>query len=484
MKKYFIYIQVLILSMVTVSCEDYLDVNTDPNNPTEVTPDLVLPTGQNYTAQYVSRDRGLNHLGNMFMYNWSQAAGFSWYNDEFLYLVTSSFYDQLFDDSYLRGLKQYQILTQLGPEFDNYKAIGMIMKAYHYQILVDLYGDVPYVEALGRSALATPAYNDAQEIYDDLIIQLSDAIQIIDAAAADAASVKPAGDDIMFGGNMTMWKQFANTVKIRILVRESDIAAKQAYITTEIAVIVAEGSGFIGGDVEVNPGYLNEEGKQNPYWNGFGASVDGTVTLTNDATCATQYVLDQYGVRNDPRIDFAFERPATGHLGVEQGITVDAAFSATFVSNIGPGITTDATMSTIIFTEAENNFNLAEAAFKGLYGGGTPDALYDAAVLASFTTLGSTGYGPYIALNSYASAANKLEAIITEKWVALNGINAEQTWFDYSRTGFPSGLPISALASTPDRPVRLFYPSSELSGNAVNVPTQKNAFNDKIFWGN
>jgi hypothetical protein len=77
-----------------------------------------------------------------------------------------------------------------------------------------------------------------------------------------------------------------------------------------------------------------------------------------------------------------------------------------------------------------------------------------------------------------------LEAIITEKWVALNGINAEQTWFDYSRTGFPSGLPISALASTPDRPVRLFYPSSELSGNTVNVPTQKDAFTAKIFWGN
>ena len=484
MKKYFIFIQVLILSLVAVSCEDYLDVNKDPNNPTEVTPDLVLPTGQNYTARYVSRDRGLNHLGNMFMYNWSQAAGFSWYNDEFLYLVTSSFYDQLFDDAYLDALKQYHLLTQLTPEFDNYKAIGMIMKAYHFQILVDLYGDVPYFEALGRSNLATPAYDDAQGIYDDLIIQLTDAIALIDVAAADPASVDPAADDIMFAGNMTMWKQFANTVKMRILVRESGLAAKQAYVTTEIAAIVSEGSGFIAADVAINPGYLNEEGKQNPYWNGFGASVDGTVTLTNDATCATQYVLDRYTARIDPRIDFAFERPATGHLGVEQGITVDAAFSATFVSNIGPGITTDATMSTIILTEAENNFNLAEAAFKGLYGGGTPDALYDAGVTASFSSLGATGIGPYLTLNSYASASDKLEAIITEKWVALNGINAEQTWFDYSRTGFPSGLPISALASTPDRPVRLFYPSSELSGNSVNVPTQLDAFNAKIFWGN
>src|SRR5688500_536289 len=124
----------------TTSCDDYLDVNTDPNNPTTVTPDLVLPAGQTYTAFYIHGDRRTNHLGNMFMYNWSESNGFSWYNDEFQYLVTTTFYATLFDQAYTRALKQYHLLTELEDvKFNNYIAVGKIMKAYHFQLLVDFY---------------------------------------------------------------------------------------------------------------------------------------------------------------------------------------------------------------------------------------------------------------------------------------------------------------------------------------------------------
>jgi hypothetical protein len=87
-------------------------------------------------------------------------------------------------------------------------------------------------------------------------------------------------------------------------------------------------------------------------------------------------------------------------------------------------------------------------------------------------------------LVGWASSSDKTEAIITQKWIAVNGITAEQSWFDYSRTGFPTGLPVSLLASTPDRPVRLYYVASEYSSNGDNVPTQPDAFDSKIFWAN
>ena len=64
------------------------------------------------------------------------------------------------------------------------------------------------------------------------------------------------------------------------------------------------------------------------------------------------------------------------------------------------------------------------------------------------------------------------------------GINALQSWFDYTRTGYPSDLPISLQATTADRPVRLFYPSSEITGNSNNIPTQPDAFTAKPFWAN
>ena len=142
------YFTLLIAVVLLASCDDFLDVNDDPNNPTSVAPSLILPVAQNYTARMIQDDRRVNCLGNLMMYNWSQSDGFSWYSDEFKYLVTSSFYRNIFSESYTNALKQYHQLEGLGAEYDNYKAIAKIMKAYHFQLLVDLYGDVPYTEAL------------------------------------------------------------------------------------------------------------------------------------------------------------------------------------------------------------------------------------------------------------------------------------------------------------------------------------------------
>ncbi len=97
------------------------------------------------------------------------------------------------------------------------------MKAYHFQLLVDCYGDIPYSEALGRSLEATPVYDDAQTIYEDLIVQLTDAIALIKNAAGCPDVQNLATDDGMFGGDMEEWIKFANTLKLRILVRQSDM---------------------------------------------------------------------------------------------------------------------------------------------------------------------------------------------------------------------------------------------------------------------
>jgi hypothetical protein len=481
-------ISLLIVILLLTSCNDFLDVNTDPNNPTEVSPSLVLPVGQNYTAQLIQNDRRVNSLGNMMMYNWSQSDGFSWYSDEFKYLVTSSFYRNIFNNSYTQPLKQYQVLEQLTSEYDYYKAIAKIMKAYHYQILVDMYGDIPYTEALLRKENATPVYDDAKTIYEDLIVQLTAAIELIDKAENQIA---PGADDITFGGDMDMWKQFANTIKLRILVRQSSMAGRDTYIKEQINAIISEGSGFITSDVGVDPGFLQEENKQNPIWQAYGSEVSGSPTMNNQATCATDYVITYLTNTNDPRIDFIYEEPETGHLGVPQGLLdydtpVLDAYEPKKVSNIGPGILKSYDQSAIIFSLAESYFNQAEAAFKGLMPGSAKD-FYQQGIEASFDYLGATEapayYNQVKDLVSYDNSTNKLQAIITQKWIALNGITAEQSWFDYSRTGYPAGLPISLLASTTNRPVRLFYTSDEISSNGANVPSQPNAFTEKIFWG-
>ncbi len=490
MKNILKYVNMLIITLLLTSCEKFLDVNVDPNNPTSVTPDLTLAVAQKFSANLIQNTDGggrrMNHLSNMLMYNWSQSDGFAWYPNEFKYLVTSSFYQDIFNNSYTTALKEYQILDQLEEgSNDYYRAIGKIMKAYHFQLLVDFYGDVPYSEALLRKNNATPVYDDAATIYASLITELTTAINLIKNATN---ATEPGIDDIMFGGNMTDWIRFANTIKLRILVRESDVVNVQ----TDISDIIAEGTGFITEDVIVNPGYLVEENKQNPLWNSLGSDAGGTLTLSNKATCATDYILEYLTNTTDPRIDYIYEEPETGHMGVPQGLLdydtpVVDAFIPESVSNIGPGILKSATMGANIFTLAESYFNQAEAAILGLTSGDAK-SLYESGIEASFNYLGAPGaaayYGQPVNLIAWNSSSNKLEAIITQKWIAVNGITAEQSWFDYTRTGYPSNLPISQLATTNDRPVRLFYPSGELSSNGANVPAQPDAFTAKIFWGN
>jgi hypothetical protein len=498
MKNIITSIKLMAVILLVTSCSDnFGDINIDPNNPSQVSPNLILPVALNYSAFSQERNRGNNTIGNLMMYNWSQSDGFSWYTDEFLYLVTPSFYQQNFDYVYANALKQYNSLTTLeGDQNGYYVAIGNIMKAYHYNILVDTYGDIPYSEALKRGGAPTPKYDDAQEVYTDIIVKLTAAIALIDATETNTTikALIPGNDDGVFKGDMLMWKKFANSIKLRMLARQSGMASRASYITSQLAIIATEGSGYITENVAINIGYNASANQQNPKWDAFGADVAGTPTNNNQATCATDYILEYLKNTNDPRLDRIYEKPATGHLGVKQGLQnydetplgVDGLVPAK-VSNIGPGILKAATQSAVLYTASESYFNQAEIDLK-FKAGANAKTLYESGIQASFTYLGAgnaTGYYTQAKdLVNYNTSTNKLQAIITQKWIAVNGIDAIQSWFDYNRTGFPKNLPISALASTSDRPVRLAYPASEVTSNALNLPAQPNVFTSKIFWAN
>lgn len=398
MKKFLKYASLLSVVVLMAACQDFLDVNEDPNNPVSVSPDLVLPTAQVYTANVMHNNRYLNNLGNMMMYNWSQSDGYAWYPDEFKYNVTSSFYQQIFNYSYSNTLKMYHVLDQLDSTYSYYRAIGKIMKAYHFQLLVDCYGNIPYSEALKRSGEATPKYDDAKTIYEDLVVQLTDAIRLINEG--ENAKV-PGADDAIFGGDMSKWKKFANSVKLRILIRQSSMSGRETYLKEQFNIIASEGSGYITADVGVNPGYTNIENQQNPFWDTFGKDVSGTETMNNKATCATDYILTFLTGTNDPRIDRIYEKPSDGHLGVPQGLLdydtpVVDAYVPEKVSNIGPGILKGANQNAIIYTLAESYFNQAEAHFRGLITtGDDAKTLYQKGIQASFDYLGATGAQAY-----------------------------------------------------------------------------------------
>lgn len=492
-------IKLILISMVflmAISCDDYLDINDDPNNPTSVDNKLILSSAQKSSgdSQALSGRQGDNGafyqptitLGNLFMQNWTVAAGYSWYDEEMDYAVNSSFMPRIWNNIYRNQLKQYHLLDNAAANNEHYQAIAKIMKSYHFQILVDIYGDIPYTEALQRGDNPTPKFDNAENIYTNLIVVLDDAIALIKAGNTNA-KVNIVENDQMFSGDMTNWIKFANTLKLRILARQSSLASKQTYISTEITKINNEGSGFIDSDVTLNMGYIKEEDKQSPFWETFGESVAGGTQSNYKATSATSYVISMLTDFNDARIDFIYKAPLGGvHRGLVQGDIPAPEDVIETVSAIGTGLRKSPEQDVILFSLAESNFVKAELALL-VPSLGNPQDFYEAGISASYATLGAESAPSYYAqpknLVGWTFSANKLEAIITQKWIALNGIDPIQSWFDYTRTGYPSTLPISTSASGPNIPVRLAYSSTEIDSNP-NVPAQPNIFSDKIFWAN
>src|SRR5690606_39455113 len=122
-------------------------------------------------------------------------------------------------------------------------------------------------------------------------------------------------------------------------------------------------------------------------------------------------------------------------------------------------------------------------------------ALYEEAIAQSFIYLGVgataaesraaavTYYSQPIENVSWDASPNKIEAIITQKWVALNGTSSIELWIELTRTGYPDNLPIPE-ESGGVRPVSLLYPLSEIGRNSANVPPQTaaDAFTNDPFW--
>ena len=483
-------------AMMTVSCNDYLDVDDNPNNPGISTPGLTLPVAQRDLAALNATQ--MTYLGQFISYNWATPSNWSANQDFARYTINSGFYAGIFETSYgtiFRDLTYVQNYTDASGavDYSAYKSIATILKGFQYQYLVDLYGDVPYSEANLRSGNITPKYDDAQTVYKAVIDELTAAATT--ALNLPANAENPLAKDIINGGDMTKWAQFANTIKLRMLVRLSN-TNQDAYIRAQIALIDANGAGYTTTDISANPGYLDDTNKQSPFYGYFRRPSTNLETDRGDYTVATDYTIGYLNTTNDPRLSRLYARATTGGAfkGAPQSTTLPGTgFTSRDLSKVGPGLLIDVKQNQAILTLPESLLLQAEAIARGYIAGGdaAAKAKYEQAVRASFTRLAvpnaATAATTYLAQDisnvAWDSSSNKIQAIITQKWVALNGTSSIELWIEKTRTGFPANLPMPAEGGG-KRPVRLLYPSSEISRNSLNVPAQtsESAFNDNPFW--
>jgi hypothetical protein len=520
MKRITAIIFIGITVVLGTSCKKYLDINTNPNQATSATPELILPQAITGTSYNIN---SFNSYGSQLVGYAANAGGYGGFGVSVTYNFSTGDFNNLWSSSY-DNLEDYQaILNQTAaqlPQYSYYNAAARIMKAYVFEMLVDAYNDVPYTEALKGADKLTTKYDDAKVIYADLANQLDSAILTIHAGKnAQGVTVEELGStDVIFKGDMTKWIQFANTIKLRLIVRA---AGKATFSNTSF-----DPAGFLNTDALINPGFIRDNGKQNPQWTSW--AFTNTLSAGNKAWMPNKFVFSFYNgtkLSDDGRgeaIYYQYPSTGTNQLGHEGNDVVSSPTGSFWYSGSdrtsapgnSVGVLKGPDAGMVALLAAESYFLQAEAAVRGIISGDAK-ALFNKGIHASFNYLyqlpsGTVSGNPdgdandYIATNAESylvnfdladNQAKKIEAIITQKYIALNFIHGHEAWNEYRRTHYPAlvntpgATGTQTFASTqsqstrPDKlPTRILYPSSEGSLNPVNVPKNIGPFTSFIFW--
>ncbi|MFA8435165.1 MAG: SusD/RagB family nutrient-binding outer membrane lipoprotein [Marinifilaceae bacterium] len=491
---------ILGLAMVTSlwGCEeDFLDVNTDPNNPpAEVgTPELIFPAAVASSAARIGGEYAV--LGGMWSQFWTQSNAANQYKAVDQYNITSSSYNGSFLEVFSGALNDYTFVINKAEEDENwiFYLMGTVMKAYTYQVMVDLYDQLPYDEAFMGDANLTPAYNDGKYIYGKLIESIDLALSKDFDAATNSV---PGKTDFLFEGDATKWKQFANTLKLKMYLRMINAAPAEAKAGVES--VFANGIGFLGEDAAMTQ-FEDAPDKSNPFYEYNFRKLNVATNLRASNTLMS-YLLSH----GDPRLDAIYTAGSGGQFALYQG---QFNASSTEIDPDQPSVARQSPLEPVRFISgAESYFMQAEAVAR--YGvAGDAKAMYDAGVTAAFGQFAfDTQYDAYdldatdfIAAGgdyefpSAGSLEEKIEAIITQKWISCVGSHSLEAFFETNRTGYPktSAVPGSDPSYVAGQltyslegvtsgkfPKRLVFPDIEINRNP-NTPT-KVAVTETVWW--
>lgn len=539
--KYIAGIAIIGFSTIFGGCQkNFLDINTDPSNPTDLPLTQILPAAEGGLAFNLSMNvGGLNSAASTFS---QQIVNFRVAN----YIIDGT----TFSNPWGGGGATYGLFTGVLEDLQtvidkgiaqnspHYVGVAQVQKAYLYSIIVDLFGDVPYFDALKGNGNLAPKFDDSSKIYDDLFVLLDNAIVNLNATSS---TISPnSTSDFIYGGSRPAWIKLANSIKLKLYNQirlKRDVKAQMNAIIAGGNIITAETDDFMvkfgtsAAPENRNPGFVanynaaaSRESYVNPF---FYKMLKGQVT-----TAPLSGIVD-------PRIPYMIYNQSTATAGptnptdFKDGNFVSVRFASigpnasfdqrNFQSLIGlfpvggryddglggPGTLTNGQSNgpLRLLTSYQLKFIQAEAALTigttgtavTLLSDGIKDVfakinLQAAAVPGSVQVvpqISGTVRDAYIAnvvarFNA-ASPAGQLEIIMGQKWIASFGFGID-AYTDYRRTGFPvipntTGAEDPQVISTRTFPFRFTYPNSEISSNP-NFPGQPDPYTVKIFWAN
>ena len=502
MKKYIISAFALFTLFTTSGCQDWLDVNHDPNVLEEI-PDgkVLLPAAEvNLGNSLMGWDFGF--AGGFWSEYWTQKYTASQFKSICEYTETSfsTAYSNL-TAGVLKDLKEIKTVAEESGNTGNY-FVAEALSIYTWQILTDVWGSIPYSEALqGAEGIVSPKFDAGEEIYADLMARVDALLQTdLDGAQIDGEY------DFIYGGDLGKWQLFANSLKLKLMMRLSETSG----YNNATVVSFVDNNAFLTQSACIPGSYWSDgqEGKRHPMRE-FEAGGAGYLT-TNVIACKN--FLDYLANNNDPRLDrlFKIADTKTGWRGAFFGDfdskeASDGSTSDDQVKYCTIRFTGD--MDLMIMSNWEVCFFMAEAyARAGRHA--DAKAAYEQGVKASLSQHGISDHS--ILDDGYAAwkdgtVEEEIKQIAMQKWVANANYQHIESFLERNRVKYPAIYDVDIKMDRPGAyadlkivgnltvsvkgrarlnnslPASPIYPTTILTTNE-NSPEQKQNIGEKVWW--
>lgn len=514
----------MLTAVLLSSCDslgDFGDMNRDPTEANEISPDLEFTTVQVGTAgsrwevwrtNLIYSELIIQHLATQLGY---------WFGGN--YALSRAYASSMFDAAYAGGVNEQgwlasvknveNLVNRLEGEAEqaNRLAAARIWRVLIYQRLTDTYGDIPYVEA-GQGYLSgefMPRYTPQDSIYYDMYQELREAIDQFDASQPTYGNA-----DLVFNGDINQWRRFANSLQLRLALRIVKVDPERA----EQWAVEAINGGVMQSNSDM--AYIDHQSGPATGPTGFNTNANSEV-YGFGVPKLSQRIVDFMKEHDDPRLLVYGAVEVDGQV-VENPETVKGfpnGYTATTIEqhpsytgeyddylNLAPAFR-DLDDPVFFQTYAEVEFMQAEAAARG-WTGESAAAHYEAGVRAAMNYLSLYGeeveipaseIDQYLEENPYegGSLSNQLDQINTQYWAAIL-LNGYEAWANWRRSGYPQLDPAPVDDPEPAAgsytegviPRRLTYPENELNLNTENYQaarsrqgiTDQNMLTVPVWW--
>lgn len=441
--------------------------------------------GAYQVTEVLAGDIFSGYMGNTGTYSYA-----TYHNSH--YALYRSWYNEAFNEAYKNIMQPwYSIKQKSEKEQPSTYALATIVKVLGMLRITDMYGPIPYLE-FGKKT--KPSYDSQEEVYNSFFTELNSAIEHLTSIYNGNSSATVLSDyDYVYGGNVRKWIIFANTLRLRLAMRLAYVNPAKAQMEAEAAVNQTLGVMMTKDD----SAYLKQGASlsfKNPLWEISESFGDVRMGATMDS------YLNGYG---DPRLSVYFKKTSDDtYRGVRSGISITnkSLYSEGPFSKLNNVIDDDMLWMDV----SEAYFLRAEGALRGWnMGAETAQKLYEEGVKKSFESRGATGAIAYLANDTkvptdYVDPVNtgngtsargtltikwddassfeeKLERIITQKWIAIYP-DGQEAWTEFRRTSYPKILTVAMNKSNGEIDTdvqirRLKFPTTEYENNVENVST-------------